>query len=113
MKTRVLGHVIHQGLVQVFCDGFGGGVALVERGGFVEIGILEWRDHFIDLLLDGMKITQQFLLVELWATHCHENTPIVAVQGFPLALDHNGMGGRKSSFNTQFKRHATMLAFLT
>ena len=113
MKILVLGHVISQGLVQVFRDGFGGRIALVERGGFVEIGILEWRDHFIDLLLDGMKITQQFFLVELWATHCHENTPIVAVQGFPLALDHNGMGGRKSSFNTQFKRHATMLAFLT
>ena len=97
----------------MFRDGFGGGVALVERCGFVEIGILEGRDHGIDLLLDGMKITQQFFLVELGATHGHEKTPIVAVQGFPLALDHNGMGGRKSSFNTQFKRHATMLAFLT
>lgn len=95
----------------MFRDGFGGGVALVERCGFVEIGVVEWRNHAIDLLFDGMKITQQFFLVELGATHRHEKTPIVAVQGFPLALDHNGMGGRKSSFNTQFKRHATMLAF--
>lgn len=95
----------------MFRDGFGGGVALVERCGFVEIGVVEWRNHAINLLFDGMKITQQFFLVELGATHRHEKTPIVAVQGFPLALDHNGMGGRKSSFNTQFKRHATMLAF--
>lgn len=106
-----MGHAIDQRLIHVFGDGFGGGIALVERGGFVEIGVVEWRDHAIDLLFDGMKITQQFFLVELGATHRYENTPIVAVQGFPLALDHNGMGGRKSSFNTQFKRHATMLAF--
>ena len=111
MQTCPLGHAIDQRLIHVFGDGFGGGIALVERGGFVEIGVVEWRDHAIDLLFDGMKITQQFFLVELGATHRHENTPIVAVQGFPLALDHNGMGGRKSSFNTQFKRHATMLAF--
>ena len=113
MQTCAAGHVIHQDLVHVFRDGFGGRIAMLKRRGFVEIGVVEWRDHFIDLLLDGMKITQQFFLVELGATHRHENTPIVAVKGFPLALDHNGMGGRKSSFNTQFKRHATMLAFLT
>ena len=59
---------------------------VVERGGFVEIGVVEWCDHAIDLLFNGMKITQQFFLVELGATHRHENTPIVAVQGFPLAL---------------------------
>ena len=108
-----MGHEIFQILVQVFGDGFGGRIASVERGGFVEIGIVKWRDHAIDLLLDGMEITQKFFLVELGATYRHENSPIVAVQGFPLALDHNGMGGRKSSFNTQFKRHATMLAFLS
>ena len=113
MQTCSPRHAIHQSLVQVFGNGFGGGIALVKRGDFVEIGIVEWRDHAIDLLLNGMKVTQQPFLVELGATHCHENSPIVAVQGFPLALDHNGMGGRKSSFNTQFKRHATMLAFLS
>ena len=113
MQTCALGYETHQSLVQVFGDGFGGRIALVKRGGFVEICIVEWRDHAIDLLLDGMKITQQFFLVELGPTYRHENSPIVAVQGFPLALDHNGMGGRKSSFNTQFKRHATMLAFLS
>ena len=113
MQTCSPRHAIHQSLIQVFGNGFGGGIALVKRGGFVEIGIVEWRDHAIDLLLDGMKVTQQFFLVKLGATYCHENSPIVAVQGFPLALDHNGMGGRKSSFNTQFKRHATMLAFLS
>ena len=111
MQTCPLGHAIDQRLIHVFGDGFGGGIALVERGGFVEIGVVEWRDHAIDLLLDGMKITQQFFLVELGTTYRHENSPIVAVQGFPIALDHNGMGGGKSSFNTQFKRHATMLAF--
>ena len=113
MQTCSPRHAIHQSLVQVLGNGFGGGIALDKRGGFVEIGIVEWRDHAIDLLLNGMKVTQQFFLVKLGATHCHENSPIVAVQGFPLALDHNGMGGRKSSFNTQFKRHATMLAFLS
>ena len=113
MQTCSLGHAIHQSLIQVFGNGFGGGITLVKRNGFVEIGIVEWRDHAIDLLLNGMKVTQQFFLVKLGATYYHENSPIVAVQGFPLALDHNGMGGRKSSFNTQFKRHATMLAFLS
>ena len=113
MQTCSPRHAIHQSLVQVFGNGFGGGIALIKRGGFVEIGIVEWRDHAIDLLLNGMKVTQQFFLVKLGATYCHENSPIVAVQGFPLALDHNGMGGRKSSFNTQFKSHATMLAFLS
>ena len=99
--------------MQVFGNGFGGRIALVERRGFVEIGIVEWPDHAINLLLDGMEITQHFFLVELGTTYRHENSPIMAVQGFPLALDHNGVGGRKSSFNTQFKRHATMLAFLS
>lgn len=113
MQTCPLRHAIDQRLIHVLGDGFGGRIALVERVGFVEIGVVEWCDYAIDLLFDGMKITQQFFLVELGATHCHENTPIVAVQGFPLALDHNGVGGRKSSFNTQFKRHATMLAFLS
>ena len=113
MQTCPLGHAIDQCLIQVFGDGFGGGIALVERRGFVEVGVVEWRDHAIDLLLDGMKITQQFFLVELGTTHRHEHSPIMTVQGFPLALDHNGVGGRKSSFNTQFKRHATMLAFLS
>ena len=113
MQTCPLGHPVRQHLIQVFGNGFGGRIALVERRGFVEIGIVEWRDHAIDLLLDGMEITQQFFLVELGTTYRHENSPIMAVQGFPLALDHNGVGGRKSSFNTQFKRHATMLAFLS
>ena len=113
MQTCPLGHPVRQPLIQVFGNGFGGRIALVERRGFVEIGIVEWRDHAIDLLLDGMEITQQFFLVELGTTHRHEHSPIMAVQGFPLALDHNGVGGRKSSFNTQFKRHATMLAFLS
>ena len=113
MQTCPLRHPVRQHLIQVFGNGFGGRIALVERRGFVEIGIVEWRDHAIDLLLDGMEITQQFFLVELGTTYRHENSPIMAVQGFPLALDHNGVGGRKSSFNTQFKRHATMLAFLS
>ena len=97
----------------MFGDGFCGGITLIKRGRLVEIGIVEWSDHTIDLLFDGMKITQQFFLIELGSTDGHENSPIVAVKGFPLALDHNGMGGRKSSFNTQLQRHATMLAFLS
>jgi len=113
VQTCPLGHAIDQRLIHVFRDGFGGRIALVERCGFVEVGVVEQRDHTIDLLLNGMKITQQFFLVELGATHGHENAPIMAMQGFPLALNHNGVGGRKSSFNTQFKRHATMLAFLS
>ena len=103
MQTCPLGYAIDQCLIQVLGDGFGGGIALVEGCGFVEVGVVEWRDHAIDLLLDGMKITQQFFLVELGATHCHENTPIVAVLGFPLALDHNGMGGRKSVFSCTYR----------
>ena len=111
MQNGALWHVSDQRLIQVFGDSFGRGVSLIERCGFIQIGIVEWLDDRIHVLFNGMKITKQLFLVELGATHRHQNSPIVAVQGLPLALDHNGVGGRKGSFDTQFKRHATMLAF--
>ena len=100
-----------QRLIQVFSDGFGRGVSLIERRCFIQIGIVEWLDDRIHVLFNDMKITKQLFLVEFGATHRYQNSPIVAVQRFSLPSDHNGMGGRKGSFDTQFKRHATMLAF--
>ena len=111
MQSCPLWHLFDQCVVDVLSDCFGGGIAFVERWDFVQIPIVKWLDDRIHLLLNGVKIAEQPLLIKFGATCRNQDPPIVTVKRFSLPLDHDGVGGRECSFDTQLKRHATMLAF--
>ena len=73
------GHAIDQCLIHV--SAMASAVGLRWLNGALSLRLALWNgDHAIDLLLDGMKIAQQFFL-GVGATHCHEHSPIVACKG--------------------------------
>lgn len=79
----------------VLGDALGGGVDRVEggvalRSVLLKGAVMRWR------MLGGVEVAEQAFVVELRRGECDAELPVVAMQWFALALDHDGVGAQNS-----------------
>ena len=65
---------------------FAGGIDLVERRNFIQVGMVELIKHFLQFRFNIMEIHQHTEFIELRAGYFHFHFPVVAVQFLAFAL---------------------------
>lgn len=81
----------------------GGGVEIGKWRGVVEVGVVEGRDNLREDALEGVKVAEEAVLVEVFAGDGGGDPPVVPMDGLAHAAQQDGVGGAELGFDFDFE----------
>ena len=102
LEGDAVGECCGEGVGDVFGDVFGGGVDGVEGWVFVEVGVVEGGDDFVEVGFEFVEVEEEAVGVEGGAFDGDGDAPVVAVEGLAGALHGDGVGGAEFCLECEF-----------
>jgi hypothetical protein len=92
----------------VFGNSFCGGIHNIEWWRFIQISRAKWTKNIVEARFEGVKIARQTVLVQRCGADDDFDLPIVAMDRFTLATNHNCVRGRKYPPYLEFKHNLSI-----
>jgi hypothetical protein len=92
----------------VFGNSFCGGIQNIEWWRFIQISRAKWTKNIVEARFECVKIARQTVLVQRCGADDYFDLPIVAMDRFTLATNHNCVRGRKYPPYLEFKHNLSI-----